>query len=169
MTDPTATKIGARIARIEHNAHGVIYGSITVLALLLAMGHSHDGPIQTAGILFGSIFAIVLAETFAKISSDAVASRRVFGWAEVRLGWQHSRPTLIAANVPTLLVAGAATGIYGFDVGVGLAEVAAIAMLFVYGYSIGLVIYQRVVPGLLHAAFTGGIGSALAAVKYLLH
>ena len=48
----------AFIGRIEHNAFGVIYGSVTVVALLSA---------------------IVLAKTFARISSDAVQQRRAFG------------------------------------------------------------------------------------------
>ena len=33
-----ATEVEARIERIERNAHGAIYGSVTVLALLLATG-----------------------------------------------------------------------------------------------------------------------------------
>lgn len=163
------TKLEARIARIEHNAFGVIYGSVTVMALLMATGHGSDNAIQTAVILFGSTFAIVLAEAFAKISSDAVQKRQSFGWAEIRHGWHHSRPTLIAANIPTLLIAVSATGVYGYQTGVILAQISAIGLLAVYGYSIGWVIYRRVVPGLLHGAFTSGIGVALAMVKFVLH
>lgn len=168
-SDTILTKIEARIARIEHNAHGAIYGSVTVMALLLATGHGGEGPIKTAVILFGSIFAIVLAETFAKISSDAVHKRTPFGWADVREGWEHSRPTLLAANIPTLLIAASALGLYGFDTGVALAQIAAVGLLAIYGYSIGWVIYGRRIPGLLHGAFTGGIGLALAAIKFALH
>lgn len=166
--DMRATIVG-RIKKIERNAHGVIYGSITVLALLLALGHGTGKPIETAVILFGSIFAIVLAETFAKVSSDAVHARKSFGWDDVKHGWHHSKPTLIAANIPTLLIAIAATGLYTVDTGVALAQIAAIGLLAIYGYSIGWVIYQRLVPGLLHGAFTSSIGLALALVKFVLH
>ncbi len=159
----------AFIARIEHNAFGVIYGSVTVVALLSAMSHGDSGAIETAVILFGSIFAIVLAETFAKISSDAVHQRHAFGWPELRLGWAHSRPTLIAANIPTVLVALASTGAYDLATGIVLAQLAAISLLALYGFSIGWVIYGRTVPGLLHAAFTSSIGLALALIKYLVH
>lgn len=68
-----------RIARIENNAFGMIYGSVTVMALLMATGHGNEGAIETPVILFGSILAIVLAEGFAKISSDAVQNRQSFG------------------------------------------------------------------------------------------
>ncbi len=158
-----------RIARIEQNAFGVIYGSVTVMALLMAAGHGGEGAIETAVILFGSILAIVLAESFATISSDAVRNRKSFGWSEVCHGWRHSRPTLIAANIPTLLIALAATGIYDYHTGVILAQVSAISLLAVYGYSIGWVIYGRAMPGLLHGAFISGIGIALALIKYVLH
>lgn len=163
------SKLEERIARIEHNAFGVIYGSVTVMALLMATGHENDTPIQTAVVLFGSIFAIVLAETFAKISSDAVQNRQSFGWAEIRHGWQHSRPTLLAANISTLLILASATGVYTYHTGVILAQISAISLLALYGYSIGWVIYRRPVPGLLHGAFTSGIGLALALIKYILH
>lgn len=159
----------ARIARIEHNAFGVIYGSVTVMALLMATGHGSKNAIETAVILFGSIFAIVLAETFAKISSDAVRKRQSFGWSEIRQGWQHSRPTLIAANIPTLLIAASAMGIYDYRTGVVFAEISAISLLAIYGYSIGWVIYGRILPGLLHGAFTSGIGLSLALIKFALH
>lgn len=167
--DTALSKLEARIARIEHNAFGVIYGSVTVMALLMATGHGNDSPIETAVVLFGSIFAIVLAESFAKISSDAVQKRQSFGWTEIRQGWHHSRPTLIAANIPTLLIAASATGIYDYHTGVILAQIAAISLLAVYGYSIGWVIYGRVMPGLLHGAFTSGIGLCLALIKFVLH
>lgn len=162
-------KLKAIVERLEHNAHGVIYGSITVLALLLAKGHAPEGAIKTALILFGSIFAIVLAETFAKVSSDAVKDRRMGGWAELRAGYLHSRPTLLAANVPTLLIALAATELYTLDTGVFLAELAAIALLSVYGYAIGYVVYRRVLAGLFHGAVTGLIGTAVAVLKYAIH
>lgn len=173
MTDPEQktirAKIEAWIDRIEHNAFGVIYGSVTVMALLMATGHADGEPVRTAAILFGSIFAIALAESFAKISSDAVQKRQPFGWSEVYHGWVHSRPALIAANIPTLLIAASSLGFYGYETSIALAQISAIILLGLYGYSIGWVIYRRVVPGLLHGAFTSGIGVALAVVKYLLH
>lgn len=135
------TRVEKRIAPIQRNAHRVIYGYVTVMAVLLANGRNDDGAIETSVIMFGSISAIVLAEKFAKISSDFTQNRQWFGWDEVRAGWHHSRPTLIAA----------------------------ISLLALYGYSTGWVVYERSLPGLLHEAFTGGIGLVLALIKYGLH
>lgn len=68
-----------------------------------------------------------------------------------------------------MLVAFAWTGAYDLATGIVLAQLAAISLLALYGFSIGWVIYRRAVPGLLHAAFTSGIGVALALIKFLLH
>lgn len=171
MTVATSTKgrINAFIARIEHNAFGVIYGSVTVLALLMAAPHTEDEPLSTAFMLFGSVLAITLAKAFAQVSADAVHQRQPFGWEEIRSAWSHSAPTLLAANIPTLLIAGSATGLYTFTTSIWLAEIAAIGLLAVYGYSIGWVIYGRRIPGLLHAAFTSSIGIALSLMKFVIH
>jgi len=169
MSEETESRLERWIERIEHNAFGAIYGAITVLALLMAMGHSANDPITTAVILFGSILAITLAKAFAQISADAAHHRAAFGWAEVRTGWQHARPTLIAANIPTLLIALAATEIYSVETAIDLSQIFGILLLAIYGFSIGWVIYRRVLPGLLHGAFTGAIGLALALLKFVLH
>ncbi|MEJ6404061.1 hypothetical protein [Yoonia sp. 2307UL14-13] len=169
MTDEREGRLARWIEQIEHNAFGAIYGAITVLALLMAMGHSATDPITTAAILFGSVLAITRAKAFAQISADAAHHRAAFGWAEVRAGWRHAQPTLIAANIPTLLIALAATGAYSAETAIDLSQVFAILLLAVYGFSIGWVIYRRVLPGLLHGAFTGAIGLALALLKFVLH
>lgn len=169
MADELATRTDRWFRRIERNAFGVIYGAITVLAALMALGHSAPDPLRTALILFGSVFAITLAKTFAQLSADAIAERRPFGWPEIHHGWTHAQPTLIAANIPTLLIAGAATGFYTLEAAVDLSELYAIVLLAVYGFSIGWVIYGRLRPGILHGAFTGAIGLGLASLKYVLH
>lgn len=158
-----------RVDRIQRNAFGVIYGSVTVMALLMAAPHSEDTPVQTAMVLFGSVFAITLAKAFAQISSDAAHNRQSFGWSEVRSAWSHSASTLLAANIPTVLIAFSALGFYSFTTSIWLAQFAAIGLLAGYGYSIGWVIYGRLIPGLLHALFTSSIGISLALVKYIVH
>lgn len=165
----TSNKLSAFIDRIERNAFGVIYGSITVLALLMSVPHTAEEPIKTAFILFGSVLAITMAKAFAQVSSDSVNKRQQLSMHEVRHAWSHSAPTLLAANIPTLLITGSASGFYTFATSIWLAQIAAIGLLAIYGYSIGWVIYGRRIPGLLHAAFTSGIGIALALMKFIIH
>ncbi len=155
--------------RLELKAFGMIYGSITVLATVLAFGHSAEDPVRTALILFGSVLAMTLAKAFAQVSSDAVRDRRRPGRADFRQAWHHTAPTLAAANVPALMIAGAATGLYDIHRALVLSQLYAIVVLVLFGYSIGWVIYRRVWPAALNGAFTGAIGLALALLKYVMH
>ncbi len=169
MTAEVKSRFDRLAERLEHEAFGVIYGSITVLATLLAFGHSAEDPIRTALILFGSVFAMTLAKTFAQVSSDAVHDRRQAGRIEFRKAWRHAAPMLAAANVPALMIAGAATGLYDIHRALMLSQVYAIVILALLGYSIGWVIYRRVWPATLNAIFTGSIGLMLALLKYVMH
>jgi len=56
----------ASVLRIEVTTFGIIYGSITGLALLIAMKHAEPRPPETAVIPFGSVLAVTLAKGFAR-------------------------------------------------------------------------------------------------------
>ena len=48
--------------RIDGAAFGLIYGAVTVLALLMAMGAHPSGPLEMAVVLFGSVLTLVIVE-----------------------------------------------------------------------------------------------------------
>ena len=89
---------------VQRASFGLIYGSILVLSLLMAMDEVRDGPFEAAIVLFGSVLAVTLAKIFAEVLSHAmetgerILTRRAFGTA-----WQHSHSTLLVANVPTAI------------------------------------------------------------------
>ncbi len=159
----------SHVGKRKTGAHFCATCSVTVLATLLAFGHSAHDPIKTALILFGSVLAMTLAKAFAQVSSDAVHDRRQAGRADFRQAWHHTAPTLAAANVPALMIAGAATGLYDIHRALALSQVYAIVILALLGYSIGWVIYRRAWPAMLNAIFTGSIGLGLALLKYVMH
>lgn len=161
---PTST-----VERRQRNAFGVIYGSVTVMALILSLPEDGAQPVKTAVMLFGSVLAITLAKVVAQVSSDAMERRRPFRLPEYVDAWRHASPILLAANLPTAMIAFAALGIYSVPMAILLAELTSIALLGVDGYSIGRVVYGRVLPGLIHSAFTSGIGVGLALLKFALH
>jgi hypothetical protein len=154
-------------ARLDRATFGLIYGAITVLSLLMAMGPTDHSPLMMAGVLFGSVLAITLANAFALVMEETVtgapAIRPTFSDA-----WRHSRPTLVAANVPTLLIAGAGLGLLSVEEALLLGEVFTISLLGVLGGRVGWVVGQRSRAALLGALFTGGIGVALAGTKHIL-
>ncbi len=58
--------------RLDNASFGMIYGAITVLAILMAAGSSPGSPLETATVLFGSVLAITLAKAFAELMAHAI-------------------------------------------------------------------------------------------------
>jgi hypothetical protein len=163
--------------RLDGAIFGLIYGSITVLSLLMAMGPTGQNPFVMAAVLFGSVLAITLAKAFALVMEDTLrgsaggsppaasspGDRPTFAEA-----WHHSRPVLVAANMPALIIGGAGFGLLSLAQAILLAEVFTVGLLGVLGGRVGWVVGRRARTALLGALFTGGIGAALAGAKHIL-
>jgi hypothetical protein len=132
-------------------------------------GRSSRGALRAAAILFGSVLAVTLAKAFAELLAHALetgerVTRR--GW---RVAWRHSTPTLAVVNLPTLLFIMAGLGWITVETAVQLAQVVCIVVLMVVGARVGWVIDKRPLPAFAGMLFAGGIGLALALLKYLIH
>ncbi len=96
--------------KIDEAAFGVVYGSITVMALLMGVQPPIDDPGHKAILLFGSVFAVAVAKAYAEICERILQSGHAATWSDVRAVWHHSRTVLLAANGPTLAFLLAALG-----------------------------------------------------------
>lgn len=156
-------------ARLDAAAFGLIYGSITVLALLISMGAHPGGPLKSAAALFGSVAAISLAKAFAEVMSDAINTRARLTRQAFAHAWDHARTTLIAANLPSLLFVAAWFGYGSTESAVGLSQLYCIALLLLVGARLGWRLDGAWLSAVLGAMFAGGVGLALAMLKFLLH
>lgn len=155
--------------RIDRAAFGLVYGAITVLGILLAIGAHPGAPFETAAILFGSVLAVTLAKAFAELMSHALDTGERLTGAAWRSAWVHSSPTLAAANLPALLFVGAGAGLFSVGTAVVLSQWVAVGLLFLVGLRVGWVLDRRPLPAVLGGLFAGGVGLALALLKYLIH
>lgn len=155
--------------RQDRAAFGIIYGSITVLSILMARGSHPEAPLQTAALLFGSVLAITLAKAFAELMAHAIETGERISRQAWRAVWRHSRVTLAAANAPTLLFVAAAVGWLPLKLAVLLSHSVCILLLLVMGARAGWVIDGKVVPAILGGLFTGSIGAALSLAKLITH
>jgi len=155
---------------VHQASFGLIYGSILVLSLLMAMDTVRDGPFEGALVLFGSVLAVTLAKVFAELLSHAmetgerILTRKAFGTA-----WSHSHSTLLVANVPTAFFVVAGLGWLGVETATGLAQVFCILVLVVLGARVGWVINHSWWLPIGGALFAGSVGFALALLKYAIH
>lgn len=160
---------GGLLHRIDAAAFGLIYGTITSLSILMAMGSHPDAPFPMAAALFGSVLAVTLAKAFAEVLADELERGDDAPTATFADAWNHSRPTLIAANVPTLLIAASGFGLLPTETAISLAQFFAIGVLVMIGARVGWVARGRVISAILGGVFTGGIGLALSVMKFLIH
>lgn len=155
---------------IDSAAVGIIYGAIMVLSILMALEETPKTPFRPAVVLFGSIFAVTLAKAFSELLAHAIhTGERILTGKALMDAWQRSHPTLTVANLPALLVLIAGLGYLDFDHAVLSAQAYCIAILIILGARVGWVINHNSWLWLGGAVFVGGIGSALALLKYAIH
>lgn len=155
---------------VHRASFGLIYGSILVLSLLMAMDEVRDGPFEAAIVLFGSVLAVTLAKVFAEVLShgmetgERILTAKAFGTA-----WRHSHSTLTVANVPTAFFIAAGLGWLSVGTATMVAQAFCVFVLVVLGARVGWVINHSWWLPIGGALFAGSVGVALAAMKYAIH
>lgn len=155
---------------VHRASFGLIYGSILVLSLLMAMDEVHGGPFEAAVVLFGSVLAVTLAKIFAEVLShsmetgERLLTRKAFGAA-----WSHSHSTLLVANVPTAVFVVAGVGWMDVATATAIAQLFCVFVLVVLGARVGWVINHSWWLPIAGAVFAGSVGVGLAAMKYAIH
>lgn len=155
--------------RIDRAAFGLVYGAITVLGILLAIGAHPAAPFETAAILFGSVLAVTLAKAFAELMAHALDTGERMTRQSWRAAWAHSSPTLAAANLPALFFLGAGLGWLSLDAAAQLSQWVAIGLLVIVGLRVGWVLDRRAASAILGGLFAGGVGLTLALLKFVFH
>ena len=155
--------------RLDKAAFGIVYGAITVLSILMATGGHADAPIETAAILFGSVLAVTMAKAFSELLAHAIETGERLTRQAWRAAWRHSSPSLSMAILPALLFLSAGLGIMSVERAVGLSQLVCVAIPLLIGARVGWVIDRRPWPAFAGALFAGGIGLALAGLKYVIH
>ncbi|TWI78691.1 hypothetical protein JM93_04409 [Roseibium hamelinense] len=155
---------------LERAAFGLIYGSILVLSLLMALGDPPEAPFEPALVLFGSVLAVTLARAFAALLSHAIETgERMLTLKAFQAAWQHSHPTLIVANVPTALFTAGGLGWLTMNTATLLSQAFCVAILILVGARVGWVIRHSWWLPIGGALFAGSIGIGLATMKYAVH
>lgn len=155
---------------VHRASFGLIYGSILVLSLLMAMDEVRDGPFEAALVLFGSVLAVTLAKIFAEVLSHSMETgERILTAKAFGAAWQHSHSTLLVANVPTAIFVLSGLGWLSVETATGLAQVFCILVLVVLGARVGWVINHSWWLPIGGALFAGSVGFALALLKYAIH
>jgi hypothetical protein len=146
-----------------------IYGLITVLAVVLVMEEHPPTAWIAAGTLFGTVLVVALAETYSKTIAEIIAGRKRLDREEIIEIWHDTRPILLTANLPTLVILLSGAGLYSIETALIIAKSMIYLALFVYGLQVGYLLHASRWRILLSGLFTAGIGALIGLMKFLLH
>jgi hemolysin III len=146
-----------------------IYGLISVLAVLLVMEEHPSTAWKAAAILFGTVLALAMAETYSATIAETIAGQRRLDHEEILEIWHDTRPILLTANLPTLVILLSGTGLYSMETALLIAKSVIYLALFAYGLQVGHLLHASRGRILLSGLFTAGIGAWIGLMKFLLH
>jgi hypothetical protein len=156
-------------SRVDASSFGMIYGSVTVLGLLMAMEAHPERPLVSAVVLFGTVMAISIAKAFADVMSGAIETGQPISRGALRLSWHHARDSLVAANLPTLFFLGSALEFWSPSSAVKLSQLYCTLLLMLVGVRVGWRVDGGLPSAFMGALFAGGVGVALALLKFAIH
>lgn len=154
---------------VESSTFGAIYGTITVLSVLIAHAPPIADPFKLAVVLFGAVLAVALAEAFADICKLMMDTGQTAAWADFKLAWQHSSTVLLAASLPSVCMLLAVMNLLSNQAAYTAAHIAAIATLTVFGARIGWKAKRTIWSLLAGALTTALIGMLISSMKYFAH
>jgi len=152
---------------LEREAFRLIYGAIIVLSLLMALSPQPVAPFKPAAVLFGSVLAMTLARALAALIAHSIETgERMMRVSAMRAAWRGSHPILFVAHFPTGLFL--ASGLGWLSLAIFMSQLFCILILVIFGARVGWVISQGPWLPVAGALFAGGLGSALALLKYAI-
>jgi len=158
-----------RWAILEREAFGLIYGAIIVLSLLMALSPQPVAPFKPAAVLFGSVLAMTLARALAALIAHSIETgERMLRVSALREAWRGSHPILFVAHLPTALFITSGLGWLPLQTAMLVSQLFCILILVIFGARVGWVISHGPWLPVLGALFAGGLGSALALLKYAM-
>jgi len=146
-----------------------IYGSILVLALLLALENHPPTPLRAAGMIAGTVLAVLAAEAYAENLGDELTLGRRLTREERLAQFRELAAMTVSAEAPVAILLLAAVGVLDEETAFRLARWSTLVLLLIGGY------LARRLAGTsrLSAAWSGlmvfGVGVVISVLKSWLH
>lgn len=154
---------------LEREAFGLIYGAIIVLSLIMALSPQPTAPFKPAAVLFFSVLAMTLTRALAALIAHSIETgERMLHPSALHSSWRGSHHILFVAHLPTALFIASGLGWLPFKIAVLLSQLFCILILVIFGARVGWVIGHGPWLAIGGVLFAGGLGSALALLKYVI-
>ena len=147
----------------------VIYGAIIGLALVVALEDHPPSPGAVAATVVGTALAVGLAEAYSEIVGAEARTRRKVHGESVRVLVIDAAAVTFGAAFPALFFLLAAAGVMDTELAFTLSKWTGLGLISIYGFVAARLSGSGLGGAFVHAAAVGAIGSALIALKALVH
>ena len=147
----------------------VIYGTITILAVILALEEYASSP---WGVTLG-VVGTTLTLAFARAYSDSIAEMlhrgRHFERSDLLLIWREARPVMVYSQLPTLAFVLSALGLLPLSLSFTIAKILGMLVLSFAGYLVGKRVGLSRFRSLLSGLTVASLGGLVILLKVLTH
>jgi hypothetical protein len=146
-----------------------IYGSLTVMAVVVAMENHPPPPLSAAARVFGVTLAIAAAKAYAELIADTLTRGRKLNGEEGRQLLRRVSPVLFGAQAPTVVFLMSALGWYSVETGIEISRVLVLGLLFVYGLRVGQLLHRARVVQIASGLAIVSAGALVVVMNQLFH
>ena len=147
----------------------VVYGTITILAVILALEEHSSGPWQVTFTIVGTTYALAFARAYADLIAETLHRGRRLGRSDLLLIWREARPVMVYSQLPTLVFVLSAVGLLPLGLSFTIAETVGVLVLLFAGYRVGRRVGASRLRSLLSGLAIASVGGLVILLKVLTH
>lgn len=147
----------------------VVYGSILVLALEVALEEHPPGPKEMVGAVIGTALAITLAELYSDVVGLEIGKRRRVRRGELRTILRKVSAVGVGAVFPVLWFGLAWADVVSMDAAFTLSKWTGMGLIGFFGYAAGRLAGNGQLRSLLQATALVAVGVGIVFLKALFH
>jgi hypothetical protein len=146
-----------------------IYGSLTVMAVVIAMEDHPPPSLSAAARLFGVTVAIAAAKAYAELIADTLTRGRKLNAEEGRGLLHKVSPILFGAQAPTVVFLMSAFGWFSVETAIQVSRLLVLMLLFVYGLRVGQVLHKTRFVQIASGLAIMSAGAVIAFMNFRFH
>jgi hypothetical protein len=178
MSNRSATEIPApnggrkpvKIPFFDHSfASNAIYGTLTVMAVIVVMEDHPPPALRAAAQMFGVTLAIAVAKAYAEIIAGTLhRGRRLIAeeWREIL---HKVSPVLFGSQGPTIVMLLAAFGLFSVETAIAVSKGLVLVLLFVYGIRAAQILHTNRLIQLVSGLVIMSAGGVVVLINYFFH
>lgn len=150
-------------------ASKVLYGLISVLALLGVLELHPPTALTAIVTLLGTTFVIALAEAYSETVAEILVKERKPTIGELRHLWHEVAPIVSSSQPAIWLLLLSLLGILSVETALRLGQYVVIGLLFLYGFRVGQLLHGSLSRQILTGLVMASGGLVIVLIKALLH